>query len=94
MKKVLEGYQCISFGHTKSSSFIWLVESRQISISNGRSESKDSRLRFALSFHPLFVGGDPFNVTSMWGLVSHIEKVYGVHCAIGGFVQLLRLWVG
>ena len=46
---------------------------------------KDPRLRFALSFHPLFVGGDPFNVTSMWGLVSHIEKAYGVHCAIGGF---------
>jgi len=46
---------------------------------------KDPRLRFALSFHPLFVGGDPFNVTSMWGLVSHIEKAYGVHCAVGGF---------
>ena len=51
---------------------------------------KDSRLRFALSFHPLFVGGDPFNVTSMWGLVSHIEKVYGVHCAIGGFSAIAK----
>jgi len=49
---------------------------------------KDPRLRFALSFHPLFVGGDPFNVTSMWGLVSHIEKAYGVHCAIGGFAAI------
>lgn len=51
---------------------------------------KDPRLRFALSFHPLFVGGDPFNVTSMWGLVSHIEKVYGVHCAIGGFAAIAQ----
>ena len=51
---------------------------------------KDPRLRFALSFHPLFVGGDPFNVTSMWGLVSHIEKVYGVHCAIGGFSAIAK----
>ena len=30
---------------------------------------KDERLRMALSFHPLFVGGDPFRVTSMWGLL-------------------------
>ncbi len=51
---------------------------------------KDPRLRFALSFHPLFVGGDPFNVTSMWGLVSHIEKVFGVHCAIGGFSAIAK----
>ena len=52
------------------------------------SRVKDPRLRFALSFHPLFVGGDPFNVTSMWGLVSHIEKAYGVHCAVGGFAAI------
>ena len=51
---------------------------------------KDPRLRFALSFHPLFVGGDPFNVTSMWGLVSHIEKAFGVHCAIGGFAAIAK----
>ena len=51
---------------------------------------KDERLRFALSFHPLFVGGDPFNVTSMWGLVSHIEKIFGVHCAIGGFGEIAK----
>ncbi len=49
---------------------------------------RDPRLRFALSFHPLFVGGDPFNVTSMWGLVSHIEKAYGVHCSIGGLAAI------
>ena len=50
---------------------------------------KDARLRFALSFHPLFVGGDPFNVTSMWGLVSHIEKVFGV-LVIGGFSAIAK----
>jgi phytoene desaturase len=27
---------------------------------------RDERLRFALSFHPLFVGGNPFNVTSIY----------------------------
>lgn len=45
---------------------------------------RDEHLRFALSFHPLFIGGDPFNVTSMYILVSHLEKAFGVHYALGG----------
>ena len=42
------------------------------------------KLRFAMSFHPLFVGGDPFNVTSMWGLVNYLEHKFGVHYIFGG----------
>ncbi|TNF64345.1 MAG: phytoene desaturase, partial [Rhodobacteraceae bacterium] len=45
---------------------------------------RDEHLRFALSFHPLFIGGDPFRVTSMYILVSHLEKAFGVHYAMGG----------
>jgi len=45
---------------------------------------KDERLRMALSFHPLFIGGDPFNVTSMYTLVAWLEKSFGVHYAMGG----------
>ena len=45
---------------------------------------RDDHLRFALSFHPLFIGGDPFRVTSMYILVSHLEKAFGVHYAQGG----------
>jgi phytoene desaturase len=45
---------------------------------------RDERLRMALSFHPLFIGGDPCHVTSIYALVSHLEKEYGVHYAIGG----------
>ncbi|MEL6572825.1 MAG: phytoene desaturase [Pseudomonadota bacterium] len=45
---------------------------------------RDKRLQMALSFHPLFIGGDPMNVTSMYALVSHLEKEFGVHYAIGG----------
>ena len=45
---------------------------------------RDEHLRFALSFHPLFIGGDPFHVTSMYILVSHLEKAFGVHYAMGG----------
>jgi phytoene desaturase len=45
---------------------------------------RDPRLRMALSFHPLFIGGDPMNVTSIYALVSHLEKEFGVHYAMGG----------
>ncbi|WP_425092407.1 phytoene desaturase [Tropicimonas sp. S265A] len=45
---------------------------------------KNPYLRMALSFHPLFIGGDPMHVTSMYALVSHLEKEFGVHYAMGG----------
>src|SRR6056300_300675 len=45
---------------------------------------KNPKLRMALSFHPLFIGGDPVNVTSMYILVSYLEKAFGVHYAMGG----------
>ncbi|SEK96153.1 phytoene desaturase [Roseovarius nanhaiticus] len=45
---------------------------------------RDPRLRMALSFHPLFIGGDPFHVTSIYALVCHLEKEFGVHYAVGG----------
>ncbi len=51
---------------------------------------KDERLRMALSFHPLFIGGDPRNVTSMYALVSHLEKDFGVHYAVGGVAAMAR----
>ncbi|NNK78539.1 MAG: phytoene desaturase [Litoreibacter sp.] len=51
---------------------------------------KDERLRMALSFHPLFIGGDPFHVTSMYILVSHLEKEYGVHYAMGGVAAIAK----
>jgi len=54
---------------------------------------KDERLRMALSFHPLFIGGDPFRVTSMYALVSHLEKQYGVHYAMGGVDAIARAMV-
>lgn len=45
---------------------------------------KDEKLRQALSFHPLFIGGDPMHVTSMYALVGYLEKEFGVHYAMGG----------
>jgi phytoene desaturase len=42
------------------------------------------KLRFALSFHPLFVGGNPFTTTSIYGLIAFLERRWGVHCVKGG----------
>ncbi len=49
-----------------------------------RTRVRDERLRMALSFHPLFIGGNPDKVTSMYALVSYLEKEFGVHYAMGG----------
>ena len=45
---------------------------------------KHPHLRFALSFHPLFVGGNPFTTTSVYGLIAFLERRWGVHFALGG----------
>lgn len=51
---------------------------------HAKARVRDPRLQMALSFHPLFIGGDPTHVTSMYILVSHLEKEFGVHYAMGG----------
>ena len=47
-------------------------------------------LRFALSFHPLFVGGNPFSTTSIYCLIAFLERHWGVHFAMGGTGALVR----
>jgi phytoene desaturase len=51
---------------------------------------KDPKLRFALSFHPLFVGGNPFTTTSIYGLIAFLERRWGVHFAVGGTGRLVQ----
>jgi phytoene desaturase len=51
-------------------------------------------LRFALSFHPLFVGGNPFSTTSVYCLISYLERHWGVHFAMGGTGRLVAGLVG
>jgi phytoene desaturase len=55
---------------------------------------EDERLRIALSFHPLFIGGNPMKVTAMYGLIHHLERAFGVHYAMGGTHALVRGLVG
>jgi phytoene desaturase len=72
--------------------FAWLRADRSVH-AHAASRVRDPRLRFALSFHPLFIGGDPFHVTSMYILVSHLEKAFGVHYAMGGVQAIAEAMV-
>ena len=69
--------------------FGWYRADRSIHAHVAR-KVRDPRLRMALSFHPLFIGGDPFKVTSMYALVSHLESQFGVHYAMGGASALAQ----
>jgi phytoene desaturase len=73
--------------------FAWLRADRSVASHVAR-RVRDPRLRMALSFHPLFIGGDPFHVTSMYALVAHLEKEFGVHYAIGGVAAIARAMAG
>ena len=53
----------------------------------------DERLRQALSFHPLLVGGNPFQTTSIYCLITHLERRWGVHYAMGGTGAIVRALV-
>ncbi len=51
---------------------------------------KDPRLQQVFSFHPLLVGGNPFQTTSIYALIHHLEKEWGVWFAMGGTGALVR----
>ena len=50
---------------------------------------RDERLRTVLSFHPLLIGGNPFTATSIYCLIAHLERRWGVHFAMGGTGHLV-----
>jgi len=45
---------------------------------------RDDFLRQVFSFHPLLVGGSPFDTTSIYALIPYLEREWGVHFAMGG----------
>lgn len=47
-------------------------------------------LRRAFSFHPLFIGGNPFKTTSIYILIHYLEQKWGVWYAIGGTNSMIR----
>jgi phytoene desaturase len=54
---------------------------------------KDERLRQVFSFHPLLVGGNPFQTTSIYTLIHHLEQKWGVWFAMGGTWKLVEAFV-
>lgn len=54
---------------------------------------EDERLRQVFSFHPLLVGGNPFQSTSIYALIHKLEQEFGVWYAMGGTGALVRAFV-
>lgn len=47
-------------------------------------------LRRVFSFHPLLIGGNPFDTPSIFTLIVQFEKKWGVHYAIGGTGAIVK----
>ena len=54
---------------------------------------KDERLRRAFSIHPLLVGGNPLNTTSIYCLIHYLERKWGVWFPRGGTGALVEALV-
>ncbi len=54
---------------------------------------KDPALRVVFSFHPLLVGGNPFQSSSIYAMIHYLERRWGVHFAIGGTGALVQALV-
>jgi phytoene desaturase len=54
------------------------------------SHVREERLRTALSFHPLLIGGNPFSASALYGLIAHLERHWGVHWPMGGMGALVE----
>ena len=60
---------------------VWQMVSRHL---------KSPKLRQAFSIQPLLVGGNPFDSTSIYGLIHYLERAHGVYFAMGGTAALTR----
>ena len=45
---------------------------------------KDEFLRRCFSFHPLLIGGNPFDSPSIYAMIHYLEREWGVYYALGG----------
>src|SRR6056300_449369 len=51
---------------------------------------KNTKIRSALSIHPLLVGGNPFTTTSIYSLIHYLERKWGVFFCMGGTGKLVE----
>ena len=54
----------------------------------------NDKLRVAFSFHPLLIGGNPLTTTAYYCLIAHLERMHGVHYAMGGMGAVVQGLVG
>ncbi len=45
---------------------------------------KNEFLRRVFSFHPLLIGGNPFDSSSIYAMIHYLEREWGIHYAMGG----------
>ena len=65
----------------RSHETVWQMVSRHL---------VSDKLRRAFSIQPLLVGGNPYDTTSIYGLIHFLERAHGVHFAMGGTGALVR----
>jgi len=51
---------------------------------------KDESLRQVFSFHPLLIGGNPFQSSSIYAMICFLERKWGVHYVMGGTGALIK----
>jgi phytoene desaturase len=47
-------------------------------------------LRRAFSFHPLLIGGNPFDSSSIYAMIHYLEREWGIHFAMGGTGMIIQ----
>ncbi len=50
---------------------------------------KHPKIQSAFSIHPLLVGGNPFNTTSIYALIHYLERNSGVYFCMGGTGKII-----
>lgn len=51
---------------------------------------RNPQLRMVFSFHPLFIGGNPFRASAIYSIVPYLERLGGVHFTPGGMYTLVE----
>jgi len=51
---------------------------------------QDDFLRRVFSFHPLLIGGNPFDAPSIYAMIHYLERQWGIHYIMGGTGALVN----
>jgi phytoene desaturase len=53
----------------------------------------DPNLRAVFSFHPLFIGGNPFKASAIYSIIPFLERKNGVYFAMGGTYAIVTAMI-